>query len=239
MQPAALLEEIWTGRIRPACASGVADLETLLEAMLPVRLISLTRAGGADRPLLMPDSTEMMPDLPLGDVLAEELDLIVAPGTLVLIADTRAAASMSEVSARAGAAMGDLLHRLVARADLPLSQETEALVRLVRACQARAARLGTRVAGFDAAAFGDGLAVALGLFWAGDAAAPIRGADFLDRDEVLSYLRALDPAFSGKASPSVPDLLAGPSGLSRRFEDWASPVLSALRAHLGPAQTVA
>ena len=49
----------------------------------------------------------------------------------------------------------------------------------------------------------------------------------------------LDPAFSGKASPLVPDLLAGPSGLSRRFEDWASPVLSALRAHLGPAQTVA
>ncbi|MEI4472033.1 hypothetical protein [Frigidibacter sp. MR17.24] len=235
MQSAALLEEIWTGNLRPAGSDATAELAAMLDAFLPVRLLALDHHCLA-RPLLLPDSAELLPDLPLGDVLVEEMGLEVPTGTLVLVADVGGQSSTSRL---AGEAMGDLLERLVGWAELPVTQETEALVRLARASLARGHQLAGHLPGFDALDFGEGLAAALGRFWAGDAMAPIQGADFLDRDEVTRYLRALDPAFSGQPAAAVPDLLLQPMSLSRRFEDWAAAVAGALRRHLGTAPTAA
>ncbi|TMV85816.1 hypothetical protein FGG78_20440 [Thioclava sp. BHET1] len=60
----------------------------MIEALLPVRTITLRSAVAIGGICVLPESTELMPGLSLGDVLAEELDLSVPYGVLIVIEES-------------------------------------------------------------------------------------------------------------------------------------------------------
>lgn len=61
----------------------------LIRQTLPIRLVCLVSSRPDARPQLLPESTELMPGITLGDVLVEELGIEVPYGALVLIETLR------------------------------------------------------------------------------------------------------------------------------------------------------
>ncbi len=80
-----LLEQIWDGAVAVADPGARGPVAQAIAARLPVATVVLTIRGGAAGPRILPESHELMPDLALGDVLAEELDVHVPYGAFVVL----------------------------------------------------------------------------------------------------------------------------------------------------------
>ncbi|MDP5346988.1 MAG: hypothetical protein NWQ32_01170, partial [Paracoccaceae bacterium] len=80
-----LLELIWQGDIKLGIGPGARRLQRAMAALLPLRVVCLGATSGVDRSCLMTDDAELLPELPIGDVLAEELSIDVPAGSLVVV----------------------------------------------------------------------------------------------------------------------------------------------------------
>lgn len=234
MRNRTLLELVWQGAIRPADGVAARQLARLLKDLLPVDCICLTATSGLRRSRVLSDETELMPALPLGDVLAEEMGLDVPYGSLVVIEE----AGQASVSRRLGAVVAELLLGVVRLGMFPLHRESDALYMMACAF----ARRGAGHPGIDSADYRSGLAAGLGAFWTGtpDGQAEPSGLfddpDFLENPALRAYLSRLDAGFRAPLPQDVPqDLLAIPEGVFG-YEAWAERVARAVNAAMARSE---
>lgn len=205
MQSSDLLEAIWRGDI--ACAEdsdGGARLGAILDALVPMRRIGLARGGPGAGVQILPEQTELLPALALGDVIEEELAVEAPQGALVMILDQAALRPGAGNAARAGLAgrlVGELLIDAVQRGLFPIEHETEALYLMAQGYDALAHSPEMARLGLMPAPFRIGLATALASLWTG---AVVRGSEpdallcgpqFLNSPRLRDYLCALDASF--------------------------------------------
>lgn len=81
----ALLAQIWGGAIGHDPAVDPSGLAALLTSMISVPLVVLHSDADIDRPYAFMETSEVMDGVILGDVLAEELELEVPYGAMILV----------------------------------------------------------------------------------------------------------------------------------------------------------
>lgn len=244
MRTEKLLRSIWREDVRVGDNATSRAFARGFQDIIQVRTLPL-RIAGTEAPVVMAEDTELMPGLPLGDVLAEELELDVPYGTLVvMLPETGPCKDMPHGLSRAfGQAVADTLLLAVVQSGLPVDRQTEALYYCAHAAARMTACAALHRRGIDRRAFGLGLGIGLSGFWRNGALSLPEPAeiftrpDFLWTSELVAYLRRLDPAFSAPDPAAIPgDLLRvsdGPTGLAL----WIARVESNLRHVLGaPAQ---
>ncbi len=79
-----LLEGIWSGSITARPASDPGPISRAVAEIVKIPTISLTGTTRLAGLRMLPESTELLPGLSLGDVLAEELGLDVPYGAIVI-----------------------------------------------------------------------------------------------------------------------------------------------------------
>lgn len=231
-----VLEDIWTGRIRAARGDAAQALSRQLRALVPVHHVLLSASAGVDRVAVMLDDSELMPALPLGDVLAEELSVDVPYGALIVLRD---AGSTNPVSYDAGSIVGEILLTLLRSGLFPMERETDALYAMACSYDQLVEASGFRHTGMDAGEFRLGLAASLGAYWSGagvagaDTCGLFDRADFLRRPELLRYLRALDASFGLTGPEQVPARLMLAQGGTRGFDDWIQHVGATVSKEIG------
>lgn len=184
----------------------------------------------------------MMPALPLGDVLVEELGVDVPYGALIVL---REASSAAPVSYDAGLIMGEILLTVLRSGMIPMARETDALFAMAASYDQIVEASGFRHTGLDRDEFRLGLAASLGAYWSGarragaDTCGLFDRPDFLRRSELLNYLRALDACFTLSGAEAVPARLMLAQGGTRGFEAWTGEISATVAAQIGvPARTI-
>lgn len=91
-----LLEQIWSGAVTVWRDGEKGEIARGISALLPVETICLANAGPHRAPRVLPEATELLPGLSLGDVLAEELGLTVPFGAVVVFEEVAEDAGQSQ-----------------------------------------------------------------------------------------------------------------------------------------------
>lgn len=243
-----LLRLIWQGDVRAAADAKAHGFARAFQDIVQARMLVLSCGGGVTRPVVMAEDVELMPALPLGDVLAEELGLDVPYGTLVvMLPETGPCTDRTHGASRAlGLATADALLYGILHGALPMERQTDAIYVAAHSALRMAGAPAQHRRGVDQRAFGLGLAAGLAQFWhAGplsltDESLLFARSDFLWSSELTAHLQRLDPAFTAPDPTHVPrDLLnvsTGPTGVSL----WIARLEDAIREHLGaPAHHMA
>ncbi|MDX2485534.1 MAG: hypothetical protein QNK42_17960 [Pseudodonghicola sp.] len=109
MRSDALLELIWGEAIEVRGPEELSPLARLLGALLTVPMVTLVAHADDNRPFAMMESDELLPDAPLGDILAEELGLDVPRDAVVLIEPI----GFADAASFSGRALGEELGRIL------------------------------------------------------------------------------------------------------------------------------
>ncbi|MGC9370093.1 MAG: hypothetical protein ACP5DX_11195 [Paracoccaceae bacterium] len=217
----------------------------LLKALLPLRTVHLTAKTGIDRVCIIPDETELMPALPLGDVLVEELELDVPYGTMVVITEAEQQPipmSDEDISYNLGIVVGNTLLGVISRGVFPLHRESTALYVMGCSYHNMANGSGLQHLGLKPSQFRAGLAGALGAFWSGAGTSRIETSglflqpDFLASPKLRRYLKTLDAGFSAPPPDQVGAGLMHFPGGARSYEDWLGLVERAVTEKLATYQ---
>lgn len=104
-----LLTSIWSGKIEVRYGEDMSPLATLLSSILTVPTVSLVVESDIKRPVAFADSVELMPGLPLGDVLTEELGFDVPVNCVILIEPASVVDSTEFSAAELGRDLGRVL----------------------------------------------------------------------------------------------------------------------------------
>jgi hypothetical protein len=245
-----LLEMIWRGAVTPARGADCGRLARMFRALVPVQAVLLSAECGIDRVAVLKEEIELMPLLPLGDVIVEELSTDVPYGALVILREAPAQgleASDADLSYDLGLIVGETLLAALRGGLFPMERETDALYCMAVSFDRLVEASGFRHLGVVPERFREGLAGVLGAYWAGvrDCRAEVSGlfdrSDFLHRPELTSYLKQLDGNFHGRPRGAVPAALMHFPGGVRSFDDWlaavdmaVTPVIRAQRSATGP-----
>ncbi len=112
MQGDLVLEQIWSGAIEARSAENMSPLARLLGALLTVPMVTLVAHAEVARPFAMMETDELLPGTPLGDILAEELELDVPHDALVLIEPVGFADALSFSGRALGEELGRILNEI-------------------------------------------------------------------------------------------------------------------------------
>lgn len=245
-----LLEMIWRGSVSPARGIDDARFARTFRALIPVQAVMLSAQRGIDRAAVLLDEVELMPQLPLGDVIAEELSVEVPYGALIVLREApgqRMEASDSDLSYDLGIAVAETLLAVIRSGLFPMKCETLALYAMASSYDRLVESSGFRHLGVVPENFREGLAGVLGAYWSGvrdcraDATGLFDRADFLHRAELLTYLEQLDASFHRPRPGTIPAALMHFPGGARSFSEWLAGVDVALAPLLGevvPEQAV-
>ena len=201
----------------------------LLKGLLPLHTVHLTAKSGVDRVCIIPDETELMPALPLGDVLVEELGIDVPYGTMVVITEAEQQLmpmSDEDISYNLGLVVGNTLLGVISRGIFPLHCESTALYVMGCSYHNMASGSGLQHLGLKPSQFRAGLAGSLGAFWSGAGTSRIETSglflqpDFLACPKLRHYLKSLDAGFCGPAPEQVSAGLMHFPGGTRGYEEW-------------------
>ncbi len=83
-QTYALLTSIWSGASKPVETGRALPLRNFITGLLPVHLVVLQVPDGPLSGRVFADDTELMPSLPLGDVIEEEFSASVPAGSIII-----------------------------------------------------------------------------------------------------------------------------------------------------------
>lgn len=239
MRHSRLLELIWQGDIQPATEPGARRMYRALSALLPLHIVPLTAAYGIDRSILLVDEAEMLPEVTLGDVLAEELSIDVPAGSLVVVSDANLLSgdiSDDEISFDLGVLVVDALLGVIRSGVFPLARETNALYAMARSYFDVIEGSGFIHLGLVPARFRAGLAAGLCTYWAGarsacsDTSGLSLSPDFLTCPRLLTYLQQLDSNFT--APDRIPAGLMPFAGGPCSYDAWLFKVWSVVTARL-------
>lgn len=234
-----LLELIWQGDIRPASGCWSNRLRRALGALLPMRTVSLSAAHGIDRRCILTDEEELLPALPLGDVLVEELSVDVPMGALVVISDEVLLNHQimdDELSYDLGVMVAEILVGVIRRGVFPFERETDALYAMATSYHAMIGSTGFLHLGLVPAWFRVGLAAGLCTYWAGarsarsDTSGLFLRPDFLSCPKLHDYLRSMDANFT--APDRIPAGLMLFTGGPCSYGEWLSKVEGAVMTEL-------
>jgi hypothetical protein len=188
---------------------------------------------------LTTESCALLPDLPLGDVLAEELSLDVPYGSLVVISDSallRHQVMDDELSYDLGVLVAEGLVGIIRSGAFPVAQETNALYCMALSYHSMIGSAGFAHLGLLPAWFRVGLAAGLCTYWAGartarsDTSGLFLRPDFLTGPKLHDYLRAMDANFT--VPDRIPAGLMLFSGGPMTHAAWTSAVVEAVTAAL-------
>ena len=134
------LHQLWTGAAGLPRRGQTRAFNAALDVLCPVRrqLIELASSDGG-RVLL--DDTEVMPMISLGDVVAEEFDLTLPYGTLLMFVSREEMADDAPAERRAaaiGRTCGQIVSETLYRGAFPLDREARIAGELTAACFERA-----------------------------------------------------------------------------------------------------
>ncbi len=234
-----VLELIWQGDIRPATGPGARRIQRALGALLPLHTVSLVAGYGIDRSLVLSDETELLPELPLSDVLAEELSIDMPAGSLVVIGNADLLSEHTPDDAfsyELGMLVAEALLGVIRSGVFPLARETNALYAMASSYYGLIERSGFIHLGLVPGQFRAGLAAGLCAYWAGartvldDTSDLSLQPDFLTCPRLLSYLRQLDSNFT--APNRIPAGLMMFSGGPCTYGAWLFKVWNAVSAKL-------
>lgn len=135
------LHQLWTGAAGLPRHGSTRAFDAALDVLCPVRrqLIELAAPAGGGRVLL--DDTEVMPMISLGDVVAEEFDLTLPYGTLLLFVPREELLDGAPAERRAaaiGRACGQIVSETLHRGAFPLDREARIAGALTASCLERA-----------------------------------------------------------------------------------------------------
>ena len=234
-----LLELIWQGDILPASGPYSSRLQRRLGALLPLRTVLLTAGSGVDRRCILTDETELLPSLPLGDVLVEELSIDVPVGSLVVISDEILLANQvmdDELSYDLGVLVAEALLGVIRKSIFPYERESDALFAMASSYHAMIGGSGFVHLGLMPSWFRVGLAAGLCTYWAGarsarsDTSGLFLRPDFLTCPQLHDYLRSMDANFT--APDRIPAGLMLFSGGPCSYDAWLAKVERAVTAEL-------
>ena len=129
----ALLTSIWSGDTRPAESERALPWYRLITGLLPIHSVILQVPEGPLSGRVFTDDTELMPSLPLGDVIEEEFSTSVAAGTIVICCSEAALApaySKEKRSKLLGCICADVIIDTVLLGYYPIEFEMEAFQQL-------------------------------------------------------------------------------------------------------------
>lgn len=239
MRQERFLELVWEGDIAAATGAGASRLQRGLSALLPLRIVTLAAAAGVERRQIMPDSMELMPALPLGDVLAEELNIDVPLGSLVVVSEAELLSREvmdDELSYDLGVLVAEALIDVIRSGAFPLERESDALYVMASSYHAMIGGGGFLHLGLMPSWFRIGLAAGLCTYWVGtrcsrsDTSGLFLRPDFLSNPLLHDYLHDMDANFT---SPS-----AAPLGLMLftngpcTYDAWLAKVTTAVTQEL-------
>lgn len=130
MHSVTLLEGIWEGGVITTQSRLSKKVKHLLKLMLPFHTVCLGASSAVACSRIISEEIELLPALPLGDVMAEELSMDVPRGSMIVILkeqNNKAAMHQSDVSYQLGLIIGDMLLSIIGDGVFPLEYETEAL----------------------------------------------------------------------------------------------------------------
>ncbi len=237
-----ILELVWQGAVRPMSVTESSRLRRVFKAMLPMRIVCLAAAAGVSRISVLSDELEVMPALPLGDVIDEELGIDVPYGSLLVLCDEDSVTqpmAYEDLSFDMGTAVGKVLLTVLRRGIFPLERENEALYVMACAFDRMARTSEMQNLGLIPGEFSKALAGTLGAYWAGSQLMPqdrcgmIPDCGYLASPELRQYLMMLDPGFAAPAYGQVPSGLLAFSGGPRSFPEWLEQVRDVVNSLLG------
>jgi len=131
MQNTKLLESIWKGDVFAAKSGKCQEVARLLGLILPLRTVPLSAKSGVSRSCIVSENIELLPEIHLGDVLAEELGADVPFGAMIVIFKEHGwmePRNRTNVSFELGLLIGDTLLNLIGDCVFPIQCEHEVLL---------------------------------------------------------------------------------------------------------------
>ena len=125
-----LLDAIWTEEAAPIHPEDYTQLHRRLDALLPFSKVFLSVSESMLDGCVFSDDVEVMPALPLGDVLAEEFEINVPYGTVVICCTNKPARKtdpLKDFSATMGEICAEVIVDAVQLGGYRLDRESEAL----------------------------------------------------------------------------------------------------------------
>lgn len=226
MQHITILDNIWGGRITGMPRLSASPVERLLKALLPVKAVCLAM-DDCPQTMLFTDRTEMVKDLPLGDVVEHELNVRVPSGALVVIHDSKLGqTNPDDISYALGRIVGQALIMVVESECVELARQNEALY-IMAVCYSKVAqRQFLRDIGLNSEYFQLGLASALRTVWvnSGDAAKDTSNIfvnyNFLKSAAFHNYMRDLDASFAPPKRSIIDSSMIMFPNTECSFQDW-------------------
>jgi hypothetical protein len=233
VQKTTILNDIWSGRITGMPLNTASPVDRILKALLPVKAVCLAMED-CPQSLVLTDRTDL-DGFQLGDVVAQELDVMVPYGALVVIHDKELGlASAEDVSYAIGRIVGQALIMAVQADCVDISRENEALY-IMSVCYSKVAHTQfLRDIGLRAEHFHLGLASALRTFWIGtdspakDLSDIFVNYNFLGSDAFHSYMRDLDSSFAPPKQSVINSSMIMFPNTECSFQDWQ--MMVAIRA---------
>jgi len=170
MHSGTLLEGIWEGSVIPTQSRLSKEIRRLLKLMFPLHTVCLSANSAVTCSHIIPEETELLPALPLGDILAEELSENIPRGSMIVVLkerDCKAAMSKSDISFQLGLIIGDVLLGIVGEGIFPLQYETEALRVMANSYCSLAESLERKQKKICSTSFHNGLSQSVSEYWNG------------------------------------------------------------------------
>jgi len=228
-----LLEGIWQGDLASTQSRVTKEIQHLLMLMLPLHTVCLSANSTVTCSRIIPEEIELLPALPLGDILAEELSTIIPPRSLIVVLkdhDCKAAGSNQDISFLLGLIIGDALLGIVGDGVFPLQYETEALQVMANSYCSQAERLERKQKKICLTSFQNGLSKSISEYWNGPAQNTKKVArKSSDEMELFCWcLKATSPyVWSRKANQKHVNL-SKIYGKSRNYHTWKADIVEAV-----------
>lgn len=173
-----LLHAIWTCAVSPVHPDAKHPLIALVETFLKVKAVVIEVPTGPLCGRVFQETTELMPDLPIADVLEHELDICVPAGAIIicLSADAQDTRGNLRAASRAlGTFCAEVVVDTVQLAATPFADERKEMRERAQAIMSLARQLATAPGAVDVPSFKSALARGFGELLRGPANA--RSAD--------------------------------------------------------------
>lgn len=168
MHNGTLLTGIWDGGVRTTQSRLSKEIKHQLKLIFPLQTACLSAGSAVTCGRIIPEEVELLPALPLGDILAEELSENVPHGSMIVILkehECKSAMNKSEISFQLGLIIGDLLLGIVGDGVFPMRYETEALRVMVNSYCSHIENLEKQQKKICSVSFHNGLSQSVSEYW--------------------------------------------------------------------------
>lgn len=156
-----LLHAIWTGDVIPVHPGAKHALIDILETIFKIQTVVIEVPEGPLCGRVLQETTELMPDLPVGDVLEEELNISVPIGAVIVCLSRKAleaARGLKDGTRALGTVCAQIIVDAVQLAVSPIEDERQEMRQLAQMLMSVARHLAATTGSIDVAAFKAALA---------------------------------------------------------------------------------